>query len=133
MTIDRKHGVQDRPGRMMGMFAAALLLSAPAWSGPCERVQANDELISCLDREYRSADKELNQIYARLRGGLDASGKVLLKTAQTRWIGFRDADCEFNAAADKGGLDYQPNYISCQMQHTRQRIGELKRSPFWRD
>ena len=50
-----------------------------------------------------------------------------------RWIGFRDADCEFNAAADKGGLDYQPNYISCQMQHTRQRIGELKRSPFWRD
>ena len=28
MTIDRKHGVQDRPGRMMGMFAAALLLCA---------------------------------------------------------------------------------------------------------
>jgi uncharacterized protein YecT (DUF1311 family) len=133
VTIDRKHGVQDRPGRMMGMFAAALLLSAPAWSGPCERVQANDELISCLDREYRSADKELNQIYARLRGGLDASGKVLLKTAQTRWIGFRDADCEFNAAADKGGLDYQPNYIRCQTERSLQRIGELKRSPFWRD
>lgn len=114
---------------------AALLqvLSAPAWSGPCDRVQANDELISCLDGEYRLLDKELNQVYARLRGRLDASGKALLKTAQTRWIGFRDADCEFNAAADKGGLDYQPNYISCQMQHTRQRIGELKRSPFWRD
>ena len=84
-------------------------------------------------REYRSADKELNQIYARLRGGLDASGKVLLKTAQTRWIGFRDADCEFNAAADKGGLDYQPNYIRCQTERSLQRIGELKRSPFWRD
>ena len=113
--------------------ALLLLLSAPAWSGACDRVQANDELISCLDGEYRLIDKQLNQLYAKLRGQLETSGKALLKTAQTRWITFRDADCEFNASADKGGLDYQPNYISCQMQHTRQRIDELKRSPFWRN
>ena len=120
-------------GVVWRLAALLLVLSAPAWSGPCDRVQANDELISCLDGEYRLLDKELNQVYARLRGRLDASGKALLKTAQMRWIGFRDADCEFNAAADKGGLDYQPNYISCQMQHTRQRIGVLKRSPVWHD
>ena len=121
--------------KWMFQICAALLLalSAPAWSGTCDRVQANDELISCLDGEYRQADKELNQVYAKLRGRLDAGGKALLKTAQTRWIGFRDADCEFTASADKGGLDYQPNYIGCQTAHTRQRIGELKRSPFWRD
>ena len=120
-------------GVVWRLAALLLVLSAPAWSGPCDRVQANDELISCLDGEYRLLDKELNQVYARLRGRLDASGKALLKTAQTRWIGFRDADCEFNAAADKGGLDYQPNYIRCQTERSRQRIGELKRSPFWRD
>ena len=113
--------------------ALLLLLSAPAWSGPCDKVQANDELTTCLDGEYRQADKELNQVYAKLRGRLDSGGKALLKTAQTRWIGFRDADCEFTASADKGGLDYQPNYIGCQTERTRQRIGELKRSPFWRD
>lgn len=115
------------------LASACAMLSAPAWSGPCDRVQANDELIGCLDGEYRQADKELNQVYAKLRGRLDASGKALLKTAQTRWIGLRDADCEFNASADKGGLDYQPNYIGCQTERTRQRISELKRSPFWRD
>ena len=120
-------------GVVWRLAALLLVLSAPAWSGPCDRVQANDELISCLDGEYRLLDKELNQVYARLRGRLDASGKALLKTAQMRWIGFRDADCEFNAAADKGGLDYQPNYIRCQTERSRQRIGELKRSPFWRD
>ena len=121
--------------KWMFQTCAALLLalSAPAWSGTCDRVQANDELISCLDGEYRQADKELNQVYAKLRGRLDSGGKALLKTAQTRWIGFRDADCEFTASADKGGLDYQPNYIGCQTAHTRQRIGELKRSLFWRD
>ncbi|MFO1382012.1 MAG: lysozyme inhibitor LprI family protein [Chitinivorax sp.] len=121
--------------KWMFQTCAALLLalSAPAWSGTCDRVQANDELISCLDGEYRQADKELNQVYAKLRGRLDAGGKALLKTAQTRWIGFRDADCEFTASADKGGLDYQPNYIGCQTERTRQRISELKRSPFWRD
>lgn len=121
--------------KWMFQTCAALLLalSAPAWSGTCDRVQANDELISCLDGEFRQVDKELNQVYAKLRGRLDAGGKELLKKAQTRWIGFRDADCEFNASADKGGLDYQPSYIGCQTAHTRQRISELKRSPFWRD
>ena len=46
-------------------------------------------------------------------------------------VGNRPA--EFTASADKGGLDYQPNYIGCQTERTRQRISELKRSPFWRD
>lgn len=121
--------------KWMFQTCAALLLSlsAPAWSGQCDAVTGNDELITCLDGEYRKIDKELNQVYGKLRGRLDAAGRELLKKAQTRWIGFRDADCEFIAAADKGGLDYQPNYIGCQMERTRQRIGELKRSPFWRE
>ena len=76
-------------GVVWRLAALLLVLSAPAWSGPCDRVQANDELISCLDGEYRSADK--------------------------------------------GGLDYQPNYIRCQTERSLQRIGEVKRSPFWRD
>ncbi len=79
----------------------ALLLSSISIAGqkpkddPCPNAQSQLEMNQCAGNAYKAADGELNQVYRKLVAMLDAEDKVQLKVAQTAWLKYRDANCEF--------------------------------------
>lgn len=109
-----------------------LTLFAPlAQATPCASVEREDALQTCLSEAYTSADKALNQTYARLRGALDNDTRAMLSRAQKQWIALRDADCEFEASSYQGGSGYQAIYLQCQLDATVQRTARLRHSNYW--
>lgn len=107
------------------------LLTPIAANAQCGNVVREDILQECLAAELSSADKELNATYSKLRSPLGKDEKELLTKAQKLWVSLRDTDCEFEAKSHKGGTGAQSVYLQCQIDRTKYRTTELKRSFFW--
>ena len=91
----------------------------------CENAKTQLEMNECADAAYRAADKELNAYYASLKEKLEANLVAKLQAAQRAWIGYRDANCEAEAALYEGG-SIQPTIRSnCMERLTRARLEEL--------
>ena len=97
----------------------------------CDNVVREDALQECLSSELSAANIELNATYAKLRGGMDKESLELLVKAQKLWISLRDADCDLEPEAYKGGTAYQSIYLQCQINKTKQRASEFKKSTYW--
>jgi uncharacterized protein YecT (DUF1311 family) len=80
----------------------------------------------CAGKDYQSADAVLNQVYPRLVAKLDNDEKAQLKEAQTAWLKYRDANCEFVADQFKGGTMRPMIYANCLADMTRKRTIELR-------
>ena len=110
----------------------ALLLSSISIAGqkpkddPCPNAQSQLEMNQCAGNAYKAADGELNQIYRKLVAMLDAEEKVQLKGAQTAWLKYRDAHCEFVGDQYKGGSIRPMIHAFCLADVTRNRTTELK-------
>lgn len=110
----------------------ALLLSSISIAGqkpkddPCPNAQSQLEMNMCAGNAYKAADGELNQVYRKLVAMLDAEEKAQLKGAQTAWLKYRDAHCEFVGDQYKGGSIRPMIYSFCLADVTRNRTAELK-------
>ena len=95
-------------------------------SEPCPNAQSQAEMNDCAGREYKKADAELNQVYQKLVGMLEADDKAQLKAVEMTWIKYRDANCDFVADQYKGG-SMRPMILGfCLADMTRNRASELK-------
>lgn len=110
----------------------ALLLGAGSVFGqgakkpPCSDASTQAEMNDCAGREYKTADVTLNRVYQQLVSMLATGEKSQLKEAQTAWIKYRDANCDFVADQYKGGTIRSTIYGLCLADVTRNRTTELK-------
>src|SRR5262249_51813570 len=92
------------------LFALVAFLCLPATSAstqkpsakqskedPCVNAVTRAEMNQCLSKEYEKAEAEMNEIYRQVVSKLDADSGEKLQAAQSAWIKFRDAHCEFEA------------------------------------
>src|ERR1044071_5867242 len=93
---------------------------------PCANAQSQGEMNVCWGNEYKKADVVLNQIYRQLLAKLDEDEKAELKEAQTAWLKYRDANCDFVADQYKGGTMRPMIHAICLADVTNNRTAELK-------
>lgn len=93
---------------------------------PCPNAESQAEMTICWGKEYKAADGTLNQVYRQLVAKLDAEQKAQLKAAQTAWLKYRDANCEFAADQYKGGSMRPMIAAMCLAEMTTNRTTELK-------
>lgn len=93
---------------------------------PCSEAGTQIEMNDCAAKEYKTADSALNRTYQQLMAKLEPEEKTSLKTAQTAWIKYRDANCDFVADQYKGGTIRPMIYALCLADVTRNRTTELK-------
>ncbi|MDQ1196421.1 lysozyme inhibitor LprI family protein [Agrobacterium sp. SORGH_AS 787] len=129
-----------------GVFASVLLAAVLAASGPaftqeskanCADPQTQMEMTQCAGEDYDKADKELNTQYRKLRAILVERDKAAddhskgaeeaLIAAQSAWIVFRDANCDFEGfQARAGTMEPQP-VLSCLAAMSRARTNDLRK------
>lgn len=101
--------------------------SDPIRYNHCVSVETGgDELITCMNYEYKKADASLNLHYSKLKSKLSSSAQLNLRNAQASWIKFRDSDCRLYSStlAGAGVADYEK--IACLTRTTESRIAEIK-------
>lgn len=108
----------------LGMFGA---MSAAA-AADCDEQSNQQELNVCSDQDFEAADRALNDVYAEIvkRLSANADEKTRLVAAQKAWIGFRDAECDFQTAIHAAGSIYPMLVSICLAEMTQKRTGELK-------
>ena len=92
---------------------------------PCADAQTQAEMTICWGNQYKAADAKLNQVYRQFTAKLDDEEKTQLKTAQTAWLKYRDANCEFVADQYKGGTMRPMIAAICLTDVTDNRTKEL--------
>jgi len=115
-------------------FLVLLLIAGAAFSvsaqekkpEPCPDAQSQFEMNQCAGKAYKAADAELNKVYQKLAAMLDEEEKAQLKTVETAWLKYRDANCEFVGDQFKGGSIRPMIYAFCLADMTRNRTAELK-------
>ena len=96
-----------------------LIMSVGAASAGCPGVD-QQEMNRCAAADYQKADAELTKVY----GKLDKTPE--LRAAERAWIAYRDAECAFETASNRGGSIEPMIYSGCMMTMTKQRIAVLK-------
>jgi len=99
-------------------------------------VSSSTSIESCVAENYRKADRELNAVYRQTIDKVSASYKAApelrtelllkLKSAQTAWIKFRDANCSvFAFEIEEGKPAYMMAMNQCKTRMTKDRSTEL--------
>ena len=109
------------------LFSAAAITAAYGQkkSEPCAAAQTQADMTICWGNQYKAADAKLNQVYRQFTAKLDDEEKIQLKTAQTAWLKYRDANCEFVADQYKGGTMRPMIAAICLADVTDNRTKEL--------
>lgn len=81
----------------------------------------------CAEQGYLTADGELNVVYGELLENISAPGQETLRTAQRKWIAYRDAQCDFDSAGTQGGSVHPYVLMTCLSELTRMQTLRLKR------
>ena len=102
------------------------LAQNPKKPEPCADAQSQAEMNICWGNEYKAADARLNQVYRQFMAKLDEEEKVQLKNAQTAWLKYRDANCEFVGDQYKGGTMRPMIAAICLADVTDNRTKELR-------
>ena len=79
------------------LLAAVSLLGIQVKAG---RRQSQAEMTQQAAKDFQKADKELNQVYAKLSKAIEPSKRKRLVEAQRAWIKFRDASLEARFACE---------------------------------
>jgi uncharacterized protein YecT (DUF1311 family) len=101
-----------------------LLLCVPGCAfanSACDKPANDFDGLYCLNKVYQEADRELNDIYKKLRAKLDSAGKKALKEGQLAWMEERNQNC----SRHEGGQFYVN--LDCAAAAT------IKRSQFLQD
>ncbi len=106
-----------------------LSVAAPAISQPkinCINLGSNVEYKECAARAYEASDKKLNQVYKPILAKLKGTEQQRLIAAQSIWIKFRDANCDFEVYQNRDGSGYSGFLANCLERMTKARIAELE-------
>ncbi|MDX6914283.1 lysozyme inhibitor LprI family protein [Pectobacterium carotovorum] len=114
----------------MKKFAIALFALLPLTqvaAADCGNASTQLDMSQCAADEYKKVDGELNRLYQDVVKRLVIEEhKALLKSAQRKWIAYRDADCEFQTFPTEGGSLHGMLYSQCLTQKTAERVKEFK-------
>ena len=114
-------GMMIRPLFILVSAAVTFSTLAPA------RAQTQQEMNAEAAAEFTKADKELNEVYAKVLEVLDDMTKEKLKRSQRAWVVFRDAEAEFRADAEaRGGSVYPLIHEGVRSKLTKERVKALK-------
>ncbi len=91
----------------------------------CANPQGTPSINYCAGMAYQEVDRQLNQVYQRLRASLPSRDRELLTDTQLAWIDFRDTHCEFAVREAMGGTGYSSYLHGCLATVTQNRINEL--------
>jgi uncharacterized protein YecT (DUF1311 family) len=114
---------------LLSLFTVLPLVAAAQQKSPqtpCSDAVTQYEVNQCAHKEYLAADAELNKVYKQLSGKLDEEERALLKNAETAWLKYRDANCEYESAFYRGGTLRPAIYSFCLARMTSERTAELK-------
>jgi uncharacterized protein YecT (DUF1311 family) len=126
---------------VLAVFGATLIAGIPSQSfgqsmnvegGPCAKAGSTTDTVSCFNKEYRAADRDLNSLYGRIQKVLEADELAGLVRAERLWVQYRDATCSAERALYGGGTGGSPTQIACWAAETRARQASLLRSFGWR-
>jgi uncharacterized protein YecT (DUF1311 family) len=92
----------------------------------CANPGSNVEYKECAYRAYQAADKQLNQVYKPIFASVTGKEKQHLITAQSQWIKFRDANCDFEVYQSRDGTGYGGFLSNCLERMTKARTQELQ-------
>ena len=100
-------------------------------STPCAKFVIQAKVTDCANREYQKANREMNQIYQVLLVALaensdDADDQQKLKESQSRWLAYRDAECDSEASIYEDGTRQPAAYSLCLAAVSRERTTRLK-------
>ena len=126
MTKYSKTGTVTALLSLLLLCGTSLRAQKPKKNDPCADPQSQAEMTQCAANAYKAADAALNQVYPKLMALLDDDEKTQLKAAQTAWLKYRDANCDFVADQYKGGSMRPMIYAGCLEDVTKKRTAELK-------
>ncbi|MFJ5329100.1 lysozyme inhibitor LprI family protein [Pectobacterium versatile] len=93
----------------------------------CNNANTQLDMNQCAVQEYKKVDGELNRLYQNVvKRVVIEEHKALLKSAQRKWIAYRDADCEFQTFPTTGGSVHGMVYSQCLTEKTAERVKEFK-------
>ena len=101
----------------------ALIVTAPLATS----AQSQQEMNSEAAESFKKADKELNEVYAKVLANLDDEAKENLKKAQRAWVAWRDSEAVFRADAEaRGGSMWPLVHEGIRSRLTKERVKSLK-------
>jgi len=101
----------------------ALIAATPLASN----AQSQQEMNTEAAENFKKADKELNEVYAKVLANLDDEAKENLKRAQRAWVVWRDAEAIFRADAEaRGGSMWPLVHEGIRSRLTKERVKGLK-------
>ena len=111
-----------------GIFFAFIFSTSSTFAEAAIGTQRNME--KSAGDEYTALDEKLNALYNQIKDKLEKNhyteAKEDLLKAQRNWVNYRDAECDFQINAVKGGSIAPTIYISCKIQLTKQRIKDFE-------
>ncbi len=127
------------------LFAAALLVAAPALAAPaladdevpgCENASSNVEIGYCVQDAYQKADKALNAFWPKVLASIDAADyvppadrktwKETVIAAQRAWVTFKEEDCAAVEYEWWGGSGAGIAEATCLYDRTTRRLEQLQ-------
>jgi uncharacterized protein YecT (DUF1311 family) len=99
-------------------------MNAP--DAPCKSAGVNASITNCMFKAWKTADIELNRVYAQSRNRVEGDDLKRLIAAQRLWIQFRDANCNAAYGLYGGGSAGPMVRAACLEKDTKERIKELK-------
>lgn len=114
--------------KKLAIILFALLPMTQATAADCADASTQLALSQCAANKYKEMDAELNQLYQDVvkRLVIDEH-RAVLKSAQRKWIAYRDADCEFQSFKTTGGSVHGMIYAQCLTRKTTDRVNEFKK------
>ncbi len=117
-----------------------LAISSPGANGqhmnakdaPCLEAGPNSDVTQCFITEGKTADRELNDTYARILKVLEPADQNKLRIVQRLWVQYRDANCSAERDLYGGGTGGPTTYFASLADETRQRTTELNTIYGWR-
>lgn len=121
---------------VLATLAALALMGPVAAQDDCENAETQVELNACAKWDYQRMDADLNDAYQEAMSvaeDVDADlprserGAVeKLRAAQRLWISYRDAVCDSEAFAVKGGSMEPMVWYGCLARLSLTRAGDLR-------
>jgi uncharacterized protein YecT (DUF1311 family) len=80
---------------------------------------------ACAVRDFREADKMLNEKYKAVMASLAPTKQKTLRQEQRSWLKVRDPQCKLKAKFSEGGSIWPIEYFGCLKMSTELRTKEL--------
>jgi uncharacterized protein YecT (DUF1311 family) len=83
------------------------------------------DMDTCAGQDFTASDAKLNALYKTMMSKYDAPNQAKLKTAEKAWLGYRDAECDYETNGTAGGTINPMMDTMCRTTKTDARIKEL--------